>query len=657
MVMNLGEIKGISDKSLLMLKKLQIGTINELLEYYPYRYEVVKIKTLGDCIKSKGTVNVQVSNMPIVTYYNIRSNRLNFDCLYNGKMIKVVIFNRGYLKKKIIPGMYVSVTGTFDNFRNIFTATDINLEMLTKLEIIPVYHLISGLTNKNIRNILSLVLDSDFSLEDYIPDCYLEKYKFMPKKEAVKNVHCPISLEKLKQARLRLIYEEFFLYSFRVNYLKMLKNSSKGIAKKVDYSQIKKFLENLPFSLTDDQISAVKDIFNDMTSESRMSRLILGDVGSGKTVVSLVAMVISYYGGFQSAMLVPTEVLATQHFENLQKLAPNLRFGLLLGSLKQKEKKLLLQRLFDGDIDVLIGTHAMLSENVKFRNLGLVVTDEQHRFGVNQRNIIENKGSMVDVIYMSATPIPRTYALSLYGDMDLSIIKAKPNGRKQIITKVVLESELISALKIVYKELCGGHQVYVVAPLINEEDGKLDDVYALEEKFNTAFKGRYKIGIMHGKLKKEEKSKIMQAFKNNEIKILVSTTVIEVGVDVSNATVMMIYSANLFGLATLHQLRGRVGRNDLTCYCFLVTKVEEERLRVLESSNDGFYISEQDFKMRGGGELFGERQSGTERFKIGDIRTDSKIWLQAYKDAKEYLVNFDNNSYYRKIIETLQLHN
>ncbi len=654
MAMNLEDVRGMGEKSLLLIKKLNISTFSELLEYYPYRYEIVKLSDLAACSKEKGTVNVQVVSSPIVSFLGGRQNRLSMKCLYNGTFINVSIFNRGYLKSRIVPGKYISITGHYDVFHNNFTASDISLEVLNKNEIVPIYHLVNGINNKMIRNIMKSAVLTEFDVDDYIPKTFKERYAFLKKEEALKIIHCPEDVKSLKQARLRLIYEEFFLFAFKINYLKNLRNKKLGIKKEVAKKSLDEFIAGLPFSLTTDQLAAADAIYNDMTSSVKMNRLVMGDVGSGKTVVALCGIVINTYAGYQSALLAPTEVLAKQHYESLKKMAAMVRFGLIVGSMSLKEKKQVLLDLALGNIDCLIGTHAILNDKVEFKNLGLVITDEQHRFGVNQRNIIENKGLGVDVIYMSATPIPRTYALGLYGDMDLSIIKTKPNGRKPVITKYVEDKNLIEALKICYDNLKEGHQIYVVAPLIEASDDTLDDVKKLEEKFNLAFKGKYPVGILHGKMSKNDKNSIMQRFKSGELKILVSTTVIEVGVDVSNATVMMIYNANLFGLATLHQLRGRVGRSTLQSYCFLISKVDEPRLRVLESSNDGFYISEKDFEMRGEGDIFGERQSGDMHFKIADIKRDSKIWLQAFKDSKEYLDNFDNNSLYLKTIDSLQ---
>ena len=431
----------------------------------------------------------------------------------------------------------------------------------------------------------------------------------------------------------KIKYEEFFLFMFKINYLKYKYTlNSEGIKRTVDKNEVIYFINSLPFELTIDQNKAIDDIYDDLIDNKRMNRLVLGDVGSGKTVVSIVAMYINYLSGYQSSLMAPTEILARQHYVGIKELLKNtnVKVGLLVGSMKKKEKDEVLNKLKNNEIDILIGTHALISDNVIFNKLGLVVTDEQHRFGVNQRSLLQNKGYFSDVLYMSATPIPRTYALTVYGDMDTSIIKSKPSGRKEIITKLKKNSELKSVLSSMLEELKNGHQIYVVAPLIEDEEGNsnLNDVVKLKDKLLIAFNNKVNIEILHGKMKNEEKENVMNDFKDGKVNILISTTVIEVGIDVKNSTMMVIFNAERFGLATLHQLRGRVGRNELQSYCYLISDSDSERLKVMEESNDGFYISEKDFLLRGQGDLFGVRQSGDMSFKIGDIRKDYKILLQ-----------------------------
>ena len=657
--MNLEEIKGIGPKTIELLNKLNITTIEDLLSYYPYRYDYLIATNLLNCIDNSGLINGTIIDQPRSFYIKRNFNRLSFKLLVENKIINVTIFNRAFLKPHLIPNNKISVIGKYDVKKNSFLASDIKLFTVDTPEIEPVYHLINGLTNKQINKVIENLLTTNVELNDYIPNIYNDKYHLISKIDAVKEIHQPTNNNLLKQAKLKLIYEEFFQFMFKMNYLKIKRtNNSIGLVRTVSYQLVEEFINTLPFTLTIDQIETIKDIYNDLTTSKRMNRLILGDVGSGKTIVSIVALYINYLGNYQGVLMAPTEVLATQHYETITNLLPNLRIGLLVGSQTTKTKKKVIEQLKNNEIDILIGTHAILSDNVEFNNLGLVITDEQHRFGVNQRKTMQNKGHMTDVIYMSATPIPRTYALSLYGDMDLSLIKTKPNGRKDIITKVKKESEIKDVLKAMWEELKKGHQIYVISPLIEDEnDTELNDIKTLQNNLNKAFGDKVNIEVMHGKMKKNEKNQVMQDYKDNKAQILISTTVIEVGVDVKNSTMIVIYNAERFGLATLHQLRGRVGRNDVQSYCYLICNSEVPRLKVLEDSNDGFYISEKDFEMRGEGDLFGIKQSGDMAFKIGDIHRDSKILLQCQKDSYNYLNNFDNSKIYEKIMQSLDINN
>ena len=398
-----------------------------------------------------------------------------------------------------------------------------------------------------------------------------------------------------------------------------------------------------------------------MTSSKRMNRMLEGDVGSGKTIVSVVAAYINYLSHHQTALMAPTEVLAYQHYETIKELlsGTDMRVEVLVGSMKKKEKDDIVDKLVNGKIDLIIGTHALLSENVVFKDLRLVITDEQHRFGVNQRANLKNKGILPDTLYMSATPIPRTFALTIYGDMDISYIKTKPKGRKEIKTIIKSDKELVSVYEMMKSEIDAGHQVYIVSPLIEENDViDLTDVNLIKRNIDLFFNKKVNSAIMHGKLSKADKDKIMEDFKSGKTNILISTTVIEVGIDVKNATLMVIYDAERFGLATLHQLRGRVGRNEFDSTCVLIGSEENERLKVLTESNDGFYITEKDYEMRGEGDLFGVKQSGDMEFKVADLHQDMKILLQAKDDSKEFLDNnikndFENYKEYAKIVEEI----
>lgn len=663
--MDLNVIRGIGDKAIEYLSKMELYTINDLVEYYPYRYNVIKVVPLieardGEVVTIKGIVDTE----PRVSYINKSLNKMVFKFRTDNYLINVTIFNRAFYKNSLKIGRMVNLIGKYSRKSNTFTCSDIKFELINDFKIEPVYHLVNGVKNKGLSKLILECFNTRIDLEDYIPSYLKNRYDFMDKLVAARNIHFPSDLNMLKKAKLRTIYEEFFVFMFKMNYLKYKYDlDNRGLGRNVDRSKVEEFIRSLPFSLTEDQEKAVDDIYEDLLDAKRMNRLVLGDVGSGKTCVAVIGLYINYLSGYQGAMMAPTEILARQHYDGISEMFKDtkIKVGLLVGSLKKSEKDKVYKQLEDGEIDILIGTHALISDSVKFNNLGMVVTDEQHRFGVNQRSNLQNKGIMSDVLYLSATPIPRTYALTLYGDMDTSIIKSKPNGRKEIITKVCKMKELKDVLFKIVDEIKMGHQVYVVAPLIEDEDGEsdLNDVTKLKEKFDMAFNNKIRVEILHGKMKNKEKDEVMEQFKNGEIKVLISTTVIEVGVDVKNSTMMIIFNAERFGLATLHQLRGRVGRNSLQSYCYLISDLDVSRLKVMEESNDGFYISQKDFELRGEGDLFGTKQSGDMVFKVGDIRRDFKILVQCKKDASEFIKgnivdNFNSYKQFRKVIQELE---
>ena len=639
--MELTDVKGIGPKSITLLNKLNIYTIEDLLEFYPYRYNVYKPINLENCEENTNvTINATIESTPRLSYIRRNFNRLSFKALTNNLLINVTIFNRAFLYKNLDVGKNIMLVGKYDKKKNTFVASEIKLGSLYETKIEPVYHTIKGLKNNQIGSYINSALEEISNIEDFIPEYLKDKYQFICKEEALKIIHNPKNIEEVKKAKLRLIYEEFFIFMLKINYLKNKNKEVLGTAKTFDEKKVNTFIKNLPFSLTEDQITAVEDCLNDLKSSKKMNRLLQGDVGSGKTIVATTIMYANALSGYQSALMAPTEILARQHYETIKKLVEpySIKIELLVGSMKKSKHNKMIERLKSGDIDILIGTHALISKDVTFQNLGLVITDEQHRFGVNQRGNLQNKGHMPDIIYMSATPIPRTYALTIYQDMDTSLIKTKPNGRKEIQTFVKKENELKRVLFHILEEIKKGHQVYVVAPSIEEsEERNLHDVHNLKTSFLQAFQNKVEIEVLHGKMKTSEKENIMKRFQQGDVKILIATTVIEVGVDVKNATTIVIFNAEMFGLATLHQLRGRVGRNDLESYCFLISDYDRERLKVLESSNDGFYISEQDFLMRREGDLFGTKQSGDMDFKIANLKKDFKILLQVKEDSSKFL--------------------
>lgn len=651
--MDVSKVKGVGPKSLQLLNKIGIYTLDDLVTHYPFRYDILKRSNLQETLPDeKVIIDGKVESVPILLRFKAGLNKLNFRLVTASGVVGVSIFNRAFMKANLTIGTSVIVIGKFDKQKNIITASDIKFGSLNNQEKIePVYHCTSGLTNKNVSTYINTaLLMNGKEISDFIPAYYQEKYQFSNKKTALNIVHNPPNMEKLKEAQIRLKYEELFSFMFKINYLKEChKNEKTGIDREIDRSVVEDIFTKLPFELTEDQQKAIWEIYDDLTGKPRMNRLLQGDVGSGKTIVSIIAMYLNYVSGYQSALMAPTEILATQHYNNVVELFKNfslpISIELLKGSQTKKEKQEVYEKLASGEIDIVIGTHALIQEDVHYKNLGLVVTDEQHRFGVNQRALLTGKGFMPDVLYMSATPIPRTYALTIYGDMDVSIIKQMPKGRIPIQTFLKKEDEIRDVLEMMNEELKAKHQVYVIAPLIEEsENSDMTTVLALRDKMNLAFGSRYKIDIVHGKMASAAKDLIMQEFKQNNIQILISTTVIEVGVDVPNASMMVIFDAHRFGLSTLHQLRGRVGRGNIQSKCVLISNSDAKRLEIMKNTTDGFEISEEDFKLRGHGDLFGTKQSGDMCFKIASLKQDFKILMQAKKDSLEFLKDTTNGN-------------
>lgn len=660
---NLSAIKGLGPKTIETLKNIGVNSISDLVEYYPYRHDLIVLDNIKECVdKQNVIIECIIDSVPLSRRFRANMTALTFRAMSNKKMIAVMIFNRTFLKTQLRPGTTITVIGKYDALKNTVIASDIKFEKIKTGSIETVYHLTSGLTSKALKKYISEALTIFDEYTDYIPEYLNEKYNFISKKEAIKLIHEPQNKDDVKKAQLKLKYEELFEFMFKINYLKELNKDNKvEYIRNIDPEDVNEFIRSLPFELTPDQDKAIEDIYNDMTSSKRMNRMLQGDVGSGKTIISIIAAYINHLAKYQTALMAPTEVLAYQHYENIKNVlsGTNMRIDILVGSMKKKEKDEVVEKLAKGKIDFLIGTHALLSENVVFKNLGLVITDEQHRFGVNQRASLKNKGILPDTLYMSATPIPRTFALTIYGDMDISNIKTKPKGRKEIKTIVKSEKELVDVYELLKKEIDEHHQAYIVSPLI--EDSEVIDLTTVNEikrNIDLYFNKNIKSAIMHGKLSKTDKDKIMNDFKAGKIDVLISTTVIEVGIDVKNATMMIIYDAERFGLATLHQLRGRVGRNEFESTCILIGDKNNKRLQVLEESNDGFYITEKDYEMRGEGDLFGVKQSGDMQFKIANLHTDMKILLQARDDSKKFFDenkdnNFENYKEYAKIINEM----
>lgn len=661
-MLEVSQVKGVGPKSLMLLNKIGIYTIDDLVTHYPFRYDVLIRSDLKSATEEdKVIVDGKVESVPILLRFKAGLNKLNFRLITASGVVGVSIFNRAFMKNNLTIGASIIVIGKYDNKKNVITASDIKFGTLNnQAKIEPVYHCTSGLTNKNMATYINTaLLINGKDITDDIPLSFQDKYNFSNKKTALNIVHNPPTMEKLKEAQIRLKYEELFSFMFKINYLKeQHKKDKTGIQRNLTEMDLDNIISRIPFELTGDQKNAIEEIKKDLNSSSRMNRILQGDVGSGKTIVAILAMYLNYVSGYQSALMAPTEILAIQHYNNVKDLLKNTQINveLLVGSQTKKEKQEIYKGLEGGSIHMVIGTHALIQEEVKYQNLGLVITDEQHRFGVNQRALLNSKGSMPDVLYMSATPIPRTYALTIYGDMDISIIKEMPKGRIPVKTYVKSDKEIKEVLELTYEELKNNHQVYVIAPLIEEsENSDLTNVLELRDKMNLAFGSKYKIDIVHGKMATAAKDLIMNEFKQNKIQILISTTVIEVGVDVPNASMMVIFDANRFGLSTLHQLRGRVGRGSIASKCILISNSDTKRLEIMENTNDGFEISEEDFKLRGHGDLFGTKQSGDMTFKIASIRQDYKILIQAKKDSLEYLQdsNTDQEELKKKLIKSI----
>lgn len=661
---DLENLKGLGKKTITELKNLEIYSINDLIEHYPYKYNLLKLNNIDE-IEDGENIIIEgiVASPPLLRRINPRLNILLFKVNTNKKLINIIIYNRAYIKKNLLLGKEITIFGKWDEKGNTITATNILFSKIINNTYESIYHLTNGISNKTMTKIINNALLLKPSFDDYVPEYLNEKYNFISKDAAIRKIHNPKNEKDIKQAKLKLIYEELFKLMFKMNYLKLkIKTNNNKPKKIVQKSLIDDFIRTLPFELTKDQLNAVKEIYEDLSSNHRMNRLLQGDVGSGKTIVGIIAVYITYLSGGQSALMAPTEILANQHFQNVKNILieTNMRIELLTGNTKKKERDIIIDKLEKGQIDLVIGTHALLNEKLKFKNLSLVITDEQHRFGVNQRTLLNKKGENTDILYMSATPIPRTYALTLYGDMDITNIKTKPKGRKEIKTIIKEEKEIKDVLYLMLEEIKKGRQIYVVSPLIEENENlDLKTVIELKEKIDIAFNNKVKTEILHGKLNKKDKDEIMKNFINGETKILISTTVIEVGVDVKNATMIVVFNADRFGLATLHQLRGRIGRNEYDSTCILIGPKNNERLKVLNESNDGFYITEKDFEMRKEGDLFGIKQSGEMFFKIADLKRDYKILMQTKIDSEEFLKenitnDFKNYPIYYKIVKEIE---
>ena len=636
----LSVLPGIGPKSAEKYKKLGIETVEDLLLYFPFRYEDFKTKNVLDLEDGeKAVVSGIVATPANVQYYGYKRNRLRFTIKQGELVLAVSFFNQPYLADKIELGQTVAVFGKWNKAKGALTGMKLLAQVEDDLQ--PVYRLSQGVSQSALVKVIKTAFEAglDQLLEENLPQILMDKYHLLSRRQAVRAMHFPKDLEEYKQALRRVKFEELLFFQLQLQVLKEENRSvGQGIVLDWDKKKLKALQAKLPFTLTEAQERSLNEILADMRSPYHMNRLLQGDVGSGKTVVAGLAMYAAVTAGKQAALMVPTEILAEQHLQSLTSLFPSLRILLLTGSLKAAERRERLELVQTGQVDLIVGTHALIQEGVHFHDLGLVIIDEQHRFGVAQRRILREKGQNPDVLMMTATPIPRTLAITAFGDMDVSIIDQMPAGRKEIITRWVKHQQLNLVLDWLVKEIQKGSQAYVISPLIEESEAlDLKNAIALEEELIAYFGDQARIALLHGKMKGEEKEAIMQAFKQGEIDLLVSTTVIEVGVNVPNATVMIIMDADRFGLSQLHQLRGRVGRGDKQSYAVLVANPKTEsgkrRMKIMTETTNGFVLAEEDLKLRGSGEIFGTRQSGIPEFQVANLIEDYPILEEARKVA------------------------
>lgn len=642
----LSQIKGLGPKRLAVLNELNIHTVEDLILYLPTRYEDNTVIDLNEA-EDQAIVTVvgEVYSTPTVAFFGRNKSKLTVHIMVDQIAVKCTFFNQPYLKKKIELHGTVTVKGKWNRAKQEINGNRMffSQQMDESGQYEPVYRIKEGIKQKPLRDMIRQVLDQ-VTIQEWLSEDLRKKYKLETLEDTIKALHFATDKASLLKARRTYAFTELFMFELRMQWLNRLeKTSDEAIDVDYDINLVKHFIDSLPFELTDAQKHSVNEIFRDLKAPIRMHRLLQGDVGSGKTVVAAICMYALKTAGYQSALMVPTEILAEQHAESLVDLfGDRMNVALLTGSVKGKKRKLLLEQLNNNEIDCIIGTHALIQDDVKFNNVGLVITDEQHRFGVNQRQLLREKGAMTNVLFMTATPIPRTLAISVFGEMDVSSIKQLPKGRKPIITSWSKHETYESVLNQMTSELKKGRQAYVICPLI-ESSEHLEDVQNVVELYESlqSYYGVEKVGLLHGKLHSDEKDEVMQRFSNHEIDILVSTTVVEVGVNVPNATFMMIYDADRFGLSTLHQLRGRVGRSEQQSYCVLIaspkTETGIERMNIMTQTTDGFELSERDLEMRGPGDFFGVKQSGLPDFLVANVVEDYKMLEVARDEAAELI--------------------
>lgn len=665
---SVANLKGVGPKRVADLATLGIDTIEDLLTYYPTRYNDFTPTDI-DSAKDKQKITLQgvIVSEPILTRYGYRRNRLALRMQVGKEVILVTFFNQPYLKKQLALNQQVTVMGKWDAKRRQITANKlIKKQADNRNEFGAVYSV-----NKHIRqNTLQSFIRQAYEeyaniIPTYLPETLRQRYRLLDRRQMIKEIHFPQNQATAKAARRTAAYEEFFLFQLRLQAIRRAHRQENGDRILYRNDELKEFIAGLPFELTTAQKRVVNEICRDMRQPYQMNRLLQGDVGSGKTIVAAIAIYAAITAGYQAALMAPTEILAGQHAEKLAKVfeGTHVHVALLTGSLTAKQHRELMTAMKRGDVNLIVGTHALIQDDVEYANLGLVITDEQHRFGVNQRQQLREKGEHPDVLAMTATPIPRTLAITSYGEMDVSVIDELPAGRKPIRTNWLQSNQHAEAIRFLREQLKDGAQAYVVSPLI-EESAALDVQNAtdLYNQLSVDLGPSYKVGLLHGRMGTDEKDETMRQFKEGKLQVLVATTVIEVGVDNPNATVMVIYDADRFGLAQLHQLRGRVGRGSRQSYCLLIAdpKTDEgkARMKTMVATNDGFKVAEQDLKLRGSGDVLGKKQSGMPEFKVGDPVADLKMLQIARADAGNLLAtpNWDNVDENQPLVLYLKRH-
>ncbi|HEX6593896.1 MAG TPA: ATP-dependent DNA helicase RecG [Bacillota bacterium] len=640
-------LKGVGKKTAEDLNRMDIYTVEDLLFYFPNRYNFFEIKPLEQLLhEDKVTIEGTVLYEPSLSFFGRKKSRLTFTIQVENVAVKAVMFNRAFAKKHIKAGDVMTLTGKWDAHRlQITVDTYKKGPAKNYANIQPVYYVKGKLTSNRLKKFIQQALNeySD-DIDELLPVDYLTSYKIPTRKEALQTMHFPSNRLSLKHARRRFTYEEFLIFQLKIQLLKRLKREETvGVVHHYDPIKVQDFMNTLPFSLTDDQNKSLQQILADMRSSYQMNRLLQGDVGSGKTIVAAISLYAAITANKQGALMVPTEILAEQHYQSLVDLFGDyVNIVLLTGSIKGKKREQIVAAIENHEAHLVIGTHALIQDDVFFHDLGLVIVDEQHRFGVEQRRMLRAKGLHPDVLFMTATPIPRTLAITAFGDMDVSLIREMPAGRKEIKTYWVKENMFERVLYFIGRRVAQGEQAYVISPLIEESDElDIQNAVDLHRQLQQFFPKHIRVGLMHGRLAKDEKEETMRDFAQNKVHVLVSTTVVEVGVNVPRATIMIIYDAERFGLAQLHQLRGRVGRGDQQSYCILIADpkgdIGKERMRIMTETSNGFELAEKDLQLRGPGDFFGKKQSGLPDFKIADVVHDYRALETARHDAQEII--------------------